>query len=242
MKRWTYTPSPLLDKSLTEQLTTFPRDPTLTVYGVRFLGMLFLKAFFATYFRLRILGRGRIPKSGPFVLVANHSSHLDAVALACALPTRQWHHAYAAAAQDYFFHGFFRSLVAVFFTNAVPFDRREDPKRSLELCADLLHVSREALIMFPEGTRSLDGEVHAFRSGVGRLVAGTLVPVFPAYIAGAHRAWPKGSAIPRPRRITIAIGEPRRYESAAPTREGAASVAADLRAAVLELKSCVPAS
>jgi len=234
MKRWTYTPSPLLDKSLAEQLTTFPRDPTLPVYGLRFLGMLFLKAFFATYFRLRILGRGRIPKSGPFVLVANHSSHLDAVALACALPARQWHHAYAAAAQDYFFQGFFRSLVAVFFTNAVPFDRREDPRRSLELCADLLHVSHEALIMFPEGTRSPDGEVHEFRSGVGRLVAGTKVPVFPAYIAGAHRAWPKGSAIPRPRRITIAIGEPRTFTSVSSPRE----VSAHLRDAVLELKTC----
>lgn len=238
MKRWTYTPSPLLDKSLAEQLTTFPRDPTLPVTGIRFLGMIFLKAFFAVYFRMRILGRGRIPKSGPFVLVANHSSHLDAVALACALPARQWHHAYAAAAQDYFFKGFFRSLVAVFFTNAVPFNRREDPRRSLELCADLLHVSHEALIMFPEGTRSPDGEVHEFRSGVGRLVAGTLVPVFPAYIAGAHRAWPKGSAIPRPRRITIAIGEPRTFTSVSSPRE----VAAHLRDAVLELKECAQGS
>jgi len=242
MKRWVYTPSPLLDKSLTEKLTTFPRDPTLPVTGLRFLGMLGLKLFFACYFRLRILGRGRIPTSGPFVLVANHSSHLDAVALACALPARQWQHAYAAAAQDYFFHGFFRSVVAVWFTNAVPFDRREDPKKSLELCADLLHVSREALIMFPEGSRSTDGEVHEFRNGVGRLVAGTDVPVFPAYIGGAHRAWPKGSAIPRPRRVTIAIGEPRRYPTAPSTRAGAASVAADLRGAVLDLRKCAPAS
>ena len=242
MKRWVYTPSPLLDKTLAEKLTTFPRDPTLTVYGLRFLGMLLVKAIFACYFRLKILDRRRIPRSGPFVLVANHASHLDAVALAGALPIRQWNHAYATAAQDYFFKGFFRSLVAVWFTNAVPFDRREDPKRSLELCADLLQVSREALIMFPEGTRSTDGEVHEFRSGVGRLVAGTDIPVLPAYIGGAFRAWPKGSAIPRPRRITIAIGEPRRYPEAPATREGAAAVAADLRSAVLDLRACVPAS
>jgi 1-acyl-sn-glycerol-3-phosphate acyltransferase len=242
MKRWVYTPSPLLDKTLAEQLTTFPRDPTLAVYGFRFLGMLLLKAIFACYFRLRILGRERIPVSGPFVLVANHSSHLDAVALACALPVRQWNHAYAAAAQDYFFRGFFRSLIAVWFTNALPFDRREDPKKSLELCADLLQVAHEALIMFPEGTRSADGEVREFRSGVGRLVAGTDIPVLPAYIGGAHRAWPKGSAMPRPRRVTIAIGEPRRYAEQPASRIGAASVAADLRAAVLALRTCAPSS
>lgn len=242
MKRWVYTPSPLLDKTLAERLTTFPRDPTLTVYGLRFLGMLLLKVIFACYFRLRILDRGRIPKTGPFVLVANHSSHLDAVALACALPVRQWHHAYAAAAQDYFFRDFFRALVAVGFTNAVPFDRREDPAKSLELCADLLHISREALIMFPEGTRSADGEIREFRSGVGRLVAGTDIPVLPAYIGGAHRAWPKGSAVPRPRQITIAIGEPRRYPELPGSKVGAMSVASDLRAAVLALRACVPTS
>jgi 1-acyl-sn-glycerol-3-phosphate acyltransferase len=242
MKRWVYTPSPLLDKSLKEQLTTFPRDPTLTVYGLRFVGMILLKGIFALYFRQRILGRNRIPRTGPFVLVANHSSHLDAVALACALPARQWNHAYAAAAQDYFFKGFFRALVAVWFTNAVPFDRREDPRRSLELCADLLHVSHEALIMFPEGTRSPDGEMREFRHGVGRLVAGTEIPVLPAYIGGAFRAWPKGSAIPRPRRVTIVIGEPRRYSGVPASRAGAAEVAADLQAAVAALRACVPAS
>ena len=49
------------------------------------------------------------------IYFGNHSSHLDAVALACALPVRQWHHAYATAAQDYFFHGVFRSFIAVVF-------------------------------------------------------------------------------------------------------------------------------
>jgi len=242
VKRWTYTPSPLLDKTLTESLTTFPRDPTLPVYGMRLFGMLFLKAFFTLYFRLRIVGRKHIPRTGAFVLIANHSSHLDAVALASALPVRQWHHAYATAAQDYFFHGIFRSFIAVVLTNAVPFDRRQDPKKSLELCADLLHVSHEALIMFPEGTRSTDGEVHEFRNGVGRLVAGTDIPVLPAFIAGAFEAWPKGSAVPRPKRITIVIGEPRRYPATVSSRAGAATVAADLRQAVVELREYARAS
>jgi hypothetical protein len=174
MKRWTYTPSPLLDKTLAERLTTFPRDPTLTVYGLRFAGMLFLKALFAVYFRLRIVGRSRIPKSGPFVLVANHSSHLDAVALACALPVRQWHHAYAAAAQDYFFHGVFRSFIAVVFTNAVPFDRHDDPKHSLELCAPFLdHRVVEMALAFPFHQYMKDGLNKAI---LRRAAAGVLAP------------------------------------------------------------------
>ncbi len=236
MKRWVYTPSPLLNKTLAERLTTFPRDPTLPVGGLRLAGMLALRAFFAVYFRLAVRGRDLIPKRGPFVLVANHASHLDAVALACALPARRWHHAYAAAAQDYFFRGFFRSLVAVALTNAMPFDRREDPRKSLELCADLLHVSHETLIMFPEGSRSPDGSVREFRSGIGRLVAGTDVPVIPAYIDGAFRAWPKGGTVPKPRRVTVTLGTPRSYAGTPPTREGFHAIADDLRRAVLDLR------
>ena len=87
-----------------------------------------------------------------------------------------------------------------------------------------------------------DGRVHEFRVGVGRLVAGTDTPVLPAYIDGAFRAWPRGTAIPRPRRVTIAIGEPRLYLEAPPTKAGATAVAADLRGAVIELKECLRGS
>lgn len=236
MKPWIYTPSPLLDKTLREQLTTFPREPSWTVTGLRFVGTIFLRAFFGAYFRLKVVGREHLPKAGPFVLVANHGSHLDAVALSCALPLRQWAHAYAAAAQDYFFKSFARAWIAVLTTNAMPFDRHKAPERSLEQCADLLQVSREALIMFPEGTRSPDGSVQTFRPGVGRLVAGTEIPVIPAYIDGAFRAWPKGTAMPRPIGVTVVIGPPRSYPGVAATREGAIAVADELRQAVVALQ------
>jgi 1-acyl-sn-glycerol-3-phosphate acyltransferase len=63
--------------------------------------------------------------------------------------------------------------------------------------------------------------------------------VVPAYIDGAFRAWPKGSAIPKPRRITIRIGEARRYPDVPASRPGSIAVAADLRRAVLEQLECV---
>ena len=83
------------------------------VRGVRSLAAAVLRGWLHVYHRLTIVGRQNLPEDRSFVLVANHGSHLDAVALACALPVRQWNHAYAAAAQDYFFRGIFKSFVAV---------------------------------------------------------------------------------------------------------------------------------
>lgn len=236
MKRWVYTPSPLLNKTLREQLTSFPREPDIAVYGLRLVGILLERFILAAYFRLKIVGREKIPSQGPFILVANHSSHLDAAVISAIMRPTQWYHAYAAAAQDYFFRSFFRALAAIIFTNAMPFDRKAEPQKSLELCADVLQVSREAIIMFPEGTRSPDGSIQRFRPGVGKLVAGSDVPVIPAYIDGAHRAWPKGQAIPKPCHVTVFVGSPRSYTQIQPAQEGYISIASDLHDAVCQLQ------
>jgi 1-acyl-sn-glycerol-3-phosphate acyltransferase len=237
MKQWTYSPSPLLIKTAKEHLTSFPREPDITVYGLRLIGVLLERFILSTYFRLKIIGRDKVPAKGPFILVANHSSHLDAAILSSVLRPSQWYHAYAVAAQDYFFRSFFKALTAIMFTNAIPFDREENPERSLELCAEVLQVSREAIVMFPEGTRSSDGSIRMFRPGVGRLLAGTEIPAIPAYIHGAHQARPKGHIFPRPQRVTLRIGHPRRYTHFPSTREGYISISNDLREAVLHLKA-----
>jgi hypothetical protein len=67
-----------------------------------------------------------------------------------------------------------------------------------------------------------------FRSGVGVLLAGTPYPAISACIAGTHDALPKGTAWPRPRPITVVLGEPVTYEREAATRDGWRRVAGDL--------------
>ena len=62
--------------------------------------------------------------------------------------------------------------------------------------------------MFPEGTRSWDGEMLPAMAGVGLLVAATDVPVIPVYVDGAYEAWPRHRRFPVPRQITIRFGEP----------------------------------
>ncbi len=235
MKPWAYHPSPALLLSPADQLTVFPRERDMTHAALRILWTICLRAALRVYFRLRIIGRGRLPTAGSYVLVANHASHLDGVALSTVVPIRAVHRAFAAAAKDYFFSSFWRSFCSAVFINAVPFDRRAGKRESLELCADLLDVSDRVLIMFPEGTRSLTGAIQTFKQGIGILAASTDRRVVPAFIDGAHAAWPKGSRCPRPRRVRVVLGTPLEFQCVPRTREGFQQVAGEVEAAVRQL-------
>jgi 1-acyl-sn-glycerol-3-phosphate acyltransferase len=99
----------------------------------------------------------------------------------------------------------------------------------------MLEEEGNVLLMFPEGTRSVDGRVGMFRRGVGLLLAGTPFLAVPCYLDGTFKAWPKGSLIPRLARVRLSIGRPRAYEHIAQDEHGALEICAGLRSAVLSL-------
>lgn len=147
------------------------------------------------------------------------------------------HRTFPAAAADYFFSSVPRSALLVLFVNALPFDRVARGAESLEVCRDLLARRNHVLILFPEGTRTQTGEVGPFRSGIGHLVAGERTPVVPCYLDGAFNALPKGAAFPRPRRLTLRIGEPLRFADASRgDRHAVAQICSTLRDAVVALR------
>jgi 1-acyl-sn-glycerol-3-phosphate acyltransferase len=208
----------------------------MTLYAGRAALQLVMRAYLRLYHRLAIHGREHLPLNEPFVMVCNHTSHLDTVSLLAALPVRRVHRAFPAAAADYFFSSVPRSALSVLFVNALPFDRHAKGAESLEVCRELLARRGHVLILFPEGTRTLTGEVGHFRSGIARLVAGEPTPVVPCHLDGGFRAFPKGAALPRPRRLTLRIGEPMRFPDDAPEdREAIARICAALRDAVVAL-------
>ncbi len=236
MKPWVYDPSPAVHQDIAAQLTVFPREPDLSFSLLRRFWTIGLRCFLKLYFRLTIHGKENLPLDKSCVLVANHSSHLDAAALSAAFPLRLIDSTFAVAAKDYFFGSFFKSFFAAIFVNALPFDRKIHRRESLELCADTLGVSRCALIMFPEGTRSADGKLQEFKKGLGILTAGTDRIVVPAYIEGAFAAWPKGNVFPKPHRVTVHIGTPLTFKDAPRNEEGFKLVTRRAQAAVAELK------
>ena len=235
MKPWQYQPDPRIALPLAEQLSVFPRESGAAQHAVRLLWNLMVRTVLRVYFRLRVTGREHLPADGPFVLVANHASHLDAVSLLAALPLRSVSRTFAVAARDYFFSSLWRSLGSTWLLNALPFDRAGRKRESLELCADVLSVGSGALVMFPEGTRSPDGTMRPFKQGIGILAAGQDLPVVPAYISGAHRAWPKGSRVPRPVRVTVHIGPPVTFADQPTTTAGCRQVATGVHDAVAAL-------
>ena len=194
-----------------------------------------VRAYLRTYHRLRVVGRENLPQSGSFIMIANHASHLDALCLLAALPLHRLHQAYPAAAKDYFSVGWPRLALAAGMLNAFPFARQEHVRQSLTLCREILETPDNILILFPEGTRSVTGEVGAFRPGIGSLLAGRDVPVIPCAIQGAYAAFPKGTVLPRPWGMRLVIGKPRRYSDRQSGHQSNHQIAADLREAVQAL-------
>jgi 1-acyl-sn-glycerol-3-phosphate acyltransferase len=236
MKQWQYDTAQDLEQPLSERLRHFPREPDMLVYALRSFAALVVRAWLRMYHRLEIVGRENLALEGSFVMVGNHSSHLDALCLLAALPLKKLHRAFPAAAADYFFVNLPRVAIAAVVVNALPFARQVHLRQSLNLCQQLLINPGNILIIFPEGTRSTTGQIGEFKCGIGALVAGTKIPVVPCHLAGAFEAWPKGSIIPRPCKLRLTIGTPRAFEFLAPGKEAAHQVAQVLQQAVTEMR------
>ncbi len=235
MDPWLYDTAEDLDQTLIERLRRFPRKPDMLVYGARSVAALAMRASMRIYHRLLVTGRDNMPREGSFVLVANHTSHLDTLAILSAMPLKKLHRIFPAAAKDFFFVSVPRLAIASIVVNALPFDRKANIRQSLSLCQGLLENPGNVLLLYPEGTRTTTGEMNEFKPGIGLLLAGTPWPVVPCYVDGAYRAWPKGKRFPRPYRVRLAIGQPRDYSHLKRGKAAAQEISEDLRRAIVAL-------
>jgi 1-acyl-sn-glycerol-3-phosphate acyltransferase len=204
-------------------------------HGSRPLAALF-DAFVRLYLRLDVRGREHLPDRGPLLLAANHSSHADTAVIYASLPRRFRRQVVAAAARDYFFDNPLRRASARMLFNAVPVDRRPEPRRD-----PLRHPIRAlrqgyGVLIYPEGTRSQDGSINQFRGGIGRLIAlFPNVPVIPVWLDTAD-VMPKGSLAPRPRVVAVRFGPPLALAARPDDRASWQAAAEAVRAAVARLR------
>lgn len=181
--------------------------------------------------RYRVFGRARVPRSGALLVVANHQSYLDSPAIGVALGPR---HTESVARE-----GLFRvPLLAPLIRRLYAFPVREDgggDTRAIKETLARLDAGR-AVIIFPEGSRTHDGSVEAFKRGAAVIVKRSRCPVLPVAIEGAYDAWPRGRKLPKVlgQRVSVAIGEPIEHDEL--MRDGADAALERLRGEVEALR------
>ena len=170
-----------------------------------------IKPFMALFIGLRVRGREHLAGAEPFVLIANHSSHLDTISLLSLFPLSRLRRIRPVAAADYFERNRFVSMFTKTLFNILPIARKNitaenNPLRRMREAIE----AGDSLIIFPEGTRGSGDQIGEFRSGVAHLIEKMPgVPVVPSYLVNMGRSLPKGEFIPVPFFCEIRIGAPR---------------------------------
>ena len=173
-----------------------------------FIFDLYANTVLTFYTPVNVIGRENIPKDKPFIFVSNHNSHMDIAILAYA--TRMGYEKFGfLAAKDYWFDNNFRRRFFKNLINLIPISRKQNPE-SLDL-DDTMVLSKafmdlgNNIIIFPEGSRGEPGKMQRFRKGAVKFSMGLDVPILPAAIIGADKAWPKGEKWMQSVPITVKI-------------------------------------
>jgi 1-acyl-sn-glycerol-3-phosphate acyltransferase len=237
MEEWQFEPARDLGLTRNERRLSLRREVGLEGAITCLAWRTVTRSYLTLAHRLTIRGRENLPAHPPFVLIANHASHLDAIVLGAMLPARFAGCVFPIAAGDTFFTKRSSSIFATAWMNALPIWRKNCGTHSLEELRARLLRGESVYILFPEGTRTRDGMMAKFKPGLGRLVAGTGVPVVPCYLKGTFESLPATQSFPRPRKISVAIGRPLMFPDASNDRDGWESIAEQMQRAVQELRS-----
>ena len=232
MDHWQYQPAGDMDLPPTERFKSLRRESGLVATAVQAAAWATTRVYLTLVHRLRIEGREHLPTEPPYILAANHSSHLDAAVMAMAVPWRHHDRLFPIAAGDVFFQTPARSLLAAMVLNALPMWRHNCGRHALEAMRQRLLDDACIYILFPEGTRSRDGDVQPFKAGVGMLLARSAAPVIPCWLDGTFEALPPGHRLPRPRSVILRLGRALNFNDVENRRRGWEQATAQLQHAI----------
>jgi long-chain acyl-CoA synthetase len=184
-------------------------------------------------FYLQVSGLDKLPKSGPCIISSNHQSYLDPLVLASILPPEIFFRAFAVGTSDIFGEGFMRRLARSIKVMVVDPDANLVPAMRAGAFG-LRHGM--ALVLYPEGERSIDGTPKTFKKGAAILSIHLQVPIVPVAIEGFYDAWPRNRKFKGFAPLKIVFGNP-----ICPPPESEASeqayekLTADLKARIVEM-------
>ena len=183
---------------------------------------LFFIFMFKILFRIEIFGKKHIPKHGGFILASNHVSNLDPIALGAACPRKL----NFMARHDLFYNAWFCWLISTL--GAFPVKRESYDLSALKEAMQRLKNGK-ALLLFPEGSRRINGLSTQAQPGIGFLAAKLGVPVIPAFIRGTEIALPKGAKFIRTKKISVYFGKQVSIERRLPYQDIAKTIMENIR-------------
>ena len=147
------------------------------------------------FFKFQVDGVENMPQNTNFIVVANHTSFLDSVAVGCAVPKK----IYWLVARELFN----LSWLTWFLQKVETVPVGESSEKGIELLSRNRNIG-----LFPEGACSLDGKLREFHSGVALLAIKTGRPIIPCAVLGTFEALPRDAKWPKTRPIKVRIGKP----------------------------------
>lgn len=168
------------------------------VYNIFYNLAKFLARFF---FSMKVVHPERLVEEGPLLIAVNHSSYFDPPLAGICFRRGVYYLARKTLLKWPFFGPLFPAM------NVIPVERDGNDMSALR---EVVKKVREgnAIVLFPEGTRSKDGQLQPARAGIGLIIAKTRAPVLPMRIFGAYESFPKGSKKLHFTPITVVVGEP----------------------------------
>jgi len=185
---WDTTLHEPIDAALDQQLK---RTPFLR-YALFFVILRTIAGVLQLLTRGRTLGRTHLPDKGPFILCPNHQSYIDGFLLLGALPFGTLRQVFAVGASEYYRTPFMRWFARM--TNVIPVDADANLERAMTAGAAGLRLGK-VLMLFPEGERSIDGELKTFKKGAAILSAHCDAPIVPVAIDGLFPLWPRSRSL-----------------------------------------------
>lgn len=187
----------IIEKIITDRWISYVRSLFLKIIGNLVL---------APIFRITIRSYNAPGnKYNPVIYVANHESHLDAPSVLLSLPFHVRSKVAVAAAEDHFFKSWIKFLLISLNVNIFPITRRGYCRKNINHIISLLKGNYSILI-FPEGTRTRNGKMNAFKKGIGYIIKELNVSVIPVKIENSYKILPYKCLFPKKGEITVTFG------------------------------------
>jgi 1-acyl-sn-glycerol-3-phosphate acyltransferase len=189
---------------------------------------LFSFFFFRTFHSMRSRGVESLPP-GPLILAPNHASYFDPPAVGCNVPRVTY---YLAR------HTLFAPPIGSWLLpsiGSIPVNQNSPGPSSLKNIFEVLK-NKGTLVLFPEGARTMDGDLGKAEPGIGLIAARTGTPVVPVHIIGSRDALPRGGGWRPFRPIHVVYGQPMRFSGDPKNREDYQKFADEIMSAIASLK------